>query len=219
MLFDIKAVIFDMDGLLLDTERVALECFSDTAHTFGLPDAKEGYLRCVGLTGTAADECLKISLGDNADLVSFRRTWRELQEERLATCVPLRPKAAEFVSFLRNKSVPMGVATSTETTRAHELLGSAGLLEHLPVVIGKDLVQNHKPDPEVYHLTAHQLGVEATACVAFEDSEVGTRAAIASGAVTIQITDLVPPSMPLREMGHIIASDFFEGASRAGLFR
>ena len=111
----------------------------------------------------------------------------------------------------------MGVATSTQTEQACSQLERGGLLPHLKCVIGGDLVEKHKPNPEVYHKVAELLGVKAFDCVAFEDSETGTRAAVSSGAQTIQVPDLIPPSDDLVKLGHVIAFNLLEGALNIGL--
>lgn len=211
------AIMFDMDGLLLDTEKVCLDSFVETRRAFSLPDNPEAFLRCVGLRGEEPDRIILESLCNRVDYSSFNLEWDRQIETRLNQVIPLRPGAARLVKILAAKGYPMGVATSTQTDRARRQLDRSGLLRYMHCVVGGDLVSKHKPDPEVYHRVAHILGADASRCVAFEDSETGTRAAVASGAFTIQVPDLVPPSDELRKLGHVVATSLLEGAMDIGI--
>jgi HAD superfamily hydrolase (TIGR01509 family) len=145
--------------------------------------------------------------------------WREKISATLRRDIPLKAGALELFQILASKGYLMGVATSTETEVARSHLERTGLLSFLGGVIGGDLVQEGKPNPEVYHKIAKHLGVSAADCIAFEDSETGTRAAMASGARTIQVPDLMPPSVEMLEFGHVIASSLLEGALRVDLIK
>jgi len=211
------AIIFDMDGLLLDTERVCLDCFVETRRFFSLSDNPETFLKCVGLRGDETDQIIREGLGGLADFRAFNEEWDKRINVRLNIGIPLKPGALRLVQILASKGHLMGVATSTQTEQACSQLERGGLLPHLKCVIGGDLVEKHKPNPEVYHKVAELLGVKAFDCVAFEDSETGTRAAVSSGAQTIQVPDLIPPSDDLVKLGHVIAFNLLEGALNIGL--
>jgi len=111
----------------------------------------------------------------------------------------------------------MGVATSSQTPHARSHLERAGILPHLKCVVGGDLVKNGKPNPEVYHKVSGLLGAKAEDCIAFEDSETGTTAALASGAKTVQVPDLIPPTDGFSKNGQIIAPTLLDGAIETGL--
>ena len=111
----------------------------------------------------------------------------------------------------------MGVATSTRTDVARGAAGAVGLAGVFEVLVGGDLVTRAKPDPEIYLLLADRMGVDIAACWAFEDSNPGARAAVASGARTVQVPDLTVPTADVVALGHVIADDIFSGAVQAGL--
>lgn len=213
-----SAVMFDMDGLLLDTEKLCLDSFVETRRAFDLPDSPETILQCVGLNGAETERIIRASLTDGIAYDAFSSEW----EARLIALyegeIPVKPGAVELIFGLADQGVRMGVATSTRTARALSHLEKTGLLDKLEHVVGGDQVERHKPDPEVYHKLAGILGVRAETCVIFEDSEPGTRAAVASGATTIQVPDLKQPSDALRALGHIIAPNLLAGAAEVGLF-
>jgi HAD superfamily hydrolase (TIGR01509 family) len=213
----IQAVIFDMDGLLLDTEKAYLESFIETRRAFSLSDSPETFLKCVGRQGDEPNQIIRDSLPDAIELDLFCQEWEQRMARQIEDHVPLKPGAAQLVDILASKGVPMGVATSTRTEKASSRLDRSGLLKHFQCVIGGDLVARHKPDPEVYLKAMAHLGVPANNCIAFEDSEPGTRAAYASGALTVQVPDLIEPSEELRKQGHIIAPNLLAGAIQTGL--
>lgn len=213
------AILFDMDGLLLDTEKVCFENFVETRRHFSLSDSPDIFLRCVGLRRPECDRVIQESLSDQVELRDFNELWREKISATLRRDIPLKAGALQLFQILASKGYLMGVATSTETEVARSHLEKAGLLSFLGGVVGGDRVQEGKPNPEVYHKIAKHLGVSAADCIAFEDSETGTRAAVASGARTIQIPDLIPPSAEMLEFGHVIAPSLLEGALKVELIK
>lgn len=213
----INTVVFDMDGLLLDTEKVCVDSFVETRRIFSLSDSPDTFLNCMGLRGEESDQILRESLNDDVDLQAFVETWDKKISTRLRYDVPLKQGAIQLVQILATKGYSMGVATSTKTAQARSHLKRSGLLPYLKVIVGGDLVENGKPDPEVYHTAAKHLGVTASDCIAFEDSETGTRAAVASGAKAVQIPDLIQPSTDFAKHGQVIAPSLLEGAVKIGL--
>lgn len=213
----LPAVIFDMDGLLLDTERVCLDCFVATRRAFSLSESPETFLRCVGLRGDEPDRIIRGSLGGKVGFDTFNREWDRRIDAALAYEIPVKDGALALLELLSGKGHPLAVATSTDVETAGAHLISAGLFAYFDFVIGGDMVTRLKPDPEVYQKAAMQLGYLASDCVAFEDSDTGTRAAVASGATTVQVPDLISPSKELRSLGHLIAPDLLSGAVSIGL--
>lgn len=211
------AILFDMDGLLLDTEKVCFDNFVETRRHFSLSDSPDVFLRCVGLRRPECDRVILESLPDQVEFQDFNKVWREKISAALRRDIPLKAGALQLFQILASKGYLMGVATSTETDVARSHLERASLLPFLRGVVGGDRVQQGKPNPEVYHKIAEHLGVSAADCFAFEDSETGTRAAVASGARTIQIPDLIPPSAEMLKFGHVIAPSLLKGALKVEL--
>lgn len=212
-----QAVLFDMDGLLLDTERVCLESFVAARRIHNLPDDEHVFLSVIGLRGPDASQVIRDSLNDALDLKVFDKTWEEQLKMRYDQEIPVKQGAAQLLEILVSKGLPLAVATSTPTKIARHKLGKIGLLPHFNSVIGGDMVMHGKPNPEIYHRAATELGFDANVCYAFEDSEPGATAAMASGATTIQVPDMIQPSPEFTMRGHIIAPTLLDGAVLAGL--
>lgn len=214
---DFAAALFDMDGLLLDSERAYMAAFLVAQSRLGVPQDPDLFLSCVGVRSAETDLLLRAALPDHVPVSEFRSVWDAGVAARLAGPIPLRPRVLDLLTALTDAGVPLGVATSTRTDVARgrlERSGLGGIFSHL---VGGDKVIAAKPDPEIYLKLADVMNVKITACAAFEDSNPGAQAAVASGARTVQVPDLTVPTAAVRCLGHVIAGDVFEGAVRVGL--
>ncbi len=215
-----EAALFDMDGLLLDTERVYLRTFLQTATDlkFPHPDLLEGvFQNMVGLRAKDSDNIMQAEVGQHVDLTRFNTLWKQHTADALASDIPVQSTVRETLSELKLAGVPCAVATSTRTSIAIEHLDRACIGSFFDVVIGGEQVSKGKPDPEIYLRAAEALGMNPIKCAAFEDSNNGIRAAVASGAKSVQVPDMVPPTEAVRALGHVIADDLISGAQQIGL--
>ncbi len=210
------AAIFDMDGLLLDTERIALLTFLEACEHFGIGAQTEVFNRCIGTSEALGLAILEAGLEGKVDHREFRRDW----ESRYVAStthrpIPLKDGAADLLEHLASLSMPLAVATSTNTPRATQKLRDAGILDRFDAIVGGDQVPRSKPNPDIYLKAAATLGADPGKCLALEDSENGVRAALSSGMTVIQVPDLVDPAPHVREFGHIILRSLREVADHA----
>jgi HAD superfamily hydrolase (TIGR01509 family) len=182
-----------------------------------LPDDPEVFLSVVGLRGPDAAHIIRDSLTASVDFKAFSAEWDKNIGIKLRQAIPVKQGAMQLLKILTAKGYPTVVATSTPTETARLHLRKVDLLPYLGGVVGGDLVVKGKPDPEIYHKAAAHLELDASDCFAFEDSEPGATAAMASGATTIQVPDLIPASATFAKRGHVIASTLLEGAIAVGL--
>ena len=214
---DICAVLFDMDGLLLDTERVVLDCFCEACAVQGLVEKEYVFYQCIGLRRADSRVVLEREFGDLLNLEQFDADWEHRIVARLSKQVPVKSGAKQLLQHLDESGVPAVVATSTPTDIAVANLKLAGLFDYMTAVLGGEQVENGKPDPEIYLKAAGLAGHDIRECAAFEDSDPGTLAAVRSCALTVQVPDLRPPSVETLALGHLVAADLLTGARRIGL--
>ena len=212
-----NTVLFDMDGLLLDTERVCLECCVEVGHEFGLPDLSDVFISIIGLRGMESTPILTAGLQGRVEHDVFCHHWDDLIEQRLKQGIPVKSGASELLQHLKANGVRTAVATSTRAETARQHLEMAQLLDLFDEIIGGDQVANGKPDPEIYHKAAEALGQSAPDCIIFEDSDPGVLAAVRSGARVVQVPDIKPPSDEVVRLGHTISGNLLAGAKIVGL--
>ena len=205
-------LIFDMDGTLIDSERSYHIAFNRAVLNLGLPQYLDMYLFSVGLRKDLSEELLKEKLGQDYDRVC--RVWDEIMSYEKK--ITLKPGVKTVLNFFRSLKLPMAVATSSHTVYAKERLAQVGILKNFQVVVGGDKVDRPKPFPDIYTKTVALLKIDPRNCVAFEDSPAGTKSAINSGCITIQIPDLLPPDTEMLSLGHKIAPDLVSAVSELG---
>lgn len=196
-----QAVIFDMDGTLLDTEAVFRTIVFEVCDELGYAMTDDVHLSMVGGSHERTNQLLVEAYGVTFPYTLFDQRCRIIMHERSQSGVPLKAGARELVSDLKARGIPTAVATSSRNPHATHHLGAAGLLDLFQTIVTRDDVLNPKPHPEPYLTAAHRLGVAPEHCLALEDSHTGVRAAHAAGMQTVMVPDLVHPSAEIRALG------------------
>jgi HAD superfamily hydrolase (TIGR01509 family) len=190
----VRAVIFDMDGTLLDTEAEHRRVMAQAADALGWPFAEEVQLAMIGIHRDANRAMLVDRFGADFPLEQFYADSDRLFEEALEAAIPTRPGVEPMLQQLAAAGVPMAVATSTEAPYAQQRLQKAGLLDYFDTVVTRNDVDLPKPHPQPYLLAARRLGVDPAQAIAVEDSYAGVRSAAAAGMATVMVPDLLPPT-------------------------
>ena len=202
-----KAVIFDMDGLMIDTERLAIEAWRLAGADFGFSISSEIFMNMVGRDRRHGDRVLVETFGDDFPLAVVRDRYRGymdgwIDEGKLS----IKPGLLELLGFLDESSMPKAVATSTEYDRAIHKLSITNLLEHFAAVVTGDQVQKGKPAPDIFLTAAKRLGIPPEHCLVLEDSDAGIQAAYRAGMTPVMIPDMKPPSEKSIAFAHRIFS-------------
>ena len=204
-----QAVVFDMDGLMLDSERALLGCLAQAGSEAGHDLPEDFLLSLIGSSDAVTRQRISDRIGAGAVDALLHDSYARY-DDVVAAGVPHRPGIIDLLDTLAAHGVPRAVATSTRRPLALRKLESAGLLRYFEHVATSSDVAHAKPAPVIYLLAAHKLGVEPAHCLALEDSPTGVRAALAAGMHVIQIPDLLEPDESVRALGHRIAGSLHE---------
>ena len=198
---EIKAVLFDMDGLLFDTERLYLESFETavSAQT-GYSFAREKLMQLVGVNGETTRSRFPVlfpgcPLGVEACFEIGHAWMRAYFDEK---GMPCKPGAQELLNWLRERGIPCALATSSDRSAAQSYLARSGLTDYFSVIVSGDQVKRSKPDPQPFQLAMQALGASRPEqCVVFEDSRNGLLAGANGGFPVILVPDLIDPDEQL----------------------
>lgn len=187
----LRAVVFDMDGLMVDTESIYQLAWREAAASFGY-HLDEATLRAT--TGRRLEDCYKIlrsAVDDAFPMPAFLELWPRLWHDHVSTHgVPQQPGLIALLDLLDEQQIPKAVATSTEYPEAVFTLEKAGIADRFSLIISGDQIKNGKPAPDIFLRAADQLGVAPHHCLALEDSEAGVLAATSAGMVTIMVPEI-----------------------------
>jgi HAD superfamily hydrolase (TIGR01509 family) len=199
-----EAVLLDMDGLLLDTEKVAQRAFFSSCEHVDFSCHIDDYAQLTGHGSVLRDKLLANILPKDIDMKAFNHHWWESFHHILSEEVPVKKGAMEFLEYVYSQDIKIVVATSSFTESAEMLLSRAKLRPFIGLIVGGEQVKNAKPAPDIYLKAASSVNVPAQNCMAFEDSDVGTMAAHAAGVPVVQIPDINEPTQECIALGHWI---------------
>lgn len=193
MIKDIDAVVFDMDGVIFDSERGCLNVWLELAQKYGLPDMENVFRRCIGTTVVKTREILIAAFGEDFDVDYFQKEASLMFHEKYDDGrLPILPGAKEILSYLKTAGYKVGLASSTRNATVHQQLTDAGLISFFDNITCGDMLKVSKPEPDIYLLACKNLGVEPKRAFAIEDSYNGIRSAYRAGMNPIMVPDLIP---------------------------
>lgn len=196
----IKAVIFDMDGVLIDTEKHLVRCWCEAAQEFGFPMTREDGLRLRSLAAKYAGPLLQERFGPDFDYEKVRNRRKQLMNETLAAQgIERKPGAKELLDFLREHGIKTAVATATDEERAGRYLKEIGLFCQFDEIVCATMVENGKPKPDIYLYACEKISEKPEECIAVEDSPNGLRAALDAGLKAVMVPDLTPPEEDIKK--------------------
>ena len=200
-----KAFIFDMDGVIFDSERLYIDCCIEVAEKLGMDQIVETCHRCIGVT-TEVTRAILLETYRDIDLVDrFREQSVALVRSKIDSgLLELKPGVRELLDFLRAKGCHIAIASSTRTDIVEKELADAGLIGYFSAVVGGDRAQRSKPNPDIFLKAAELLGEKTENCVVIEDSFNGIRAAKAAGMTAIMVPDQLVPDEEIRGLADFV---------------
>ena len=196
--FPFEGVVFDVDGVLFNTERLMHQIWHEVGAEMGWPQPGQDYLEFVGNGRSVIFEKMLAFYGPEFPKEAFLTTCSQTLQDRVEQFgVPLKPGVREILDFLKEQNIPIAIATSTAMRRTGKRMELTGLAPILNAMLTGDQVTHGKPDPEIYLLACKALGTDPSRTLAVEDSRNGILSATAAGMPTVMIPDMIPPTPEL----------------------
>lgn len=198
---NIKAFIFDLDGTLIDTEKIYRQVWPQAMKSLGYEYTDVQYLSMRSLGRPYAPAKFKEWYGQNFDYDGARRVRKGLFDAYVAEHgIEIKKGAIELLEYLRSKGIVSAIATATDLDRAEEYLKFVGLYGYFDKVISATMVDEGKPSPKVYQYASMELGFEPSECVAVEDAPNGIKSAYSAGLKVIMVPDQTEPEEDIMHM-------------------
>ena len=206
-----NTVVFDMDGVLFDTERLCMEGWLVLSEQYGISDMEKFYPMCIGRNNTDTKALVLEHYGSNFPYEQFcRETSLWFHDWIDKNGLPVKEGVRELLDFLKEYDWNVGIASSTRCQSVIGHLERAGLIDYFSVIVGGDMVEHSKPQPDIYLMACEKLGVPPAQCYAIEDSPNGIRAAHRAGMKPIMVPDLLPPDEEMTRLSYKIFKDLRE---------
>ena len=206
-----KAVVFDMDGVLFDTERLCMESWIAVARQEGLADMEKIFPQCIGRNANDSKQIVLGAYGQDFDYDAFRKkTSRWFRDYIKKNGLPVMAGVNEILDWVKEAGFLIGLASSTRRSSVTEHLEQAGILPYFQTLVTGDMVEHSKPLPDIYLMACRKLGVDPREAYAIEDSPNGIRSAHAAGMCPIMVPDLLKPDEEMERLSYRIFQNLGE---------
>ena len=210
-LSELDAVVFDMDGVIFDTETIALRSWQDTADAHNLGDITETAMKCVGRSTVDTIRIFDEVYGDKVSIEAMHVECVTRFNEIMQTeGLPIKKGARELLEHLRASGAVVALASSTTYDRVVMELKDADLFKYFRVIVGGNMIEHSKPEPDIYLLACKKLGADPTKCVAVEDSRNGIISASRAGMMPLLVPDILKPDEEMLKLAHAKFDDLLQ---------
>lgn len=200
-----NAVVFDMDGVIFDSERAVMQCWKEVASRHNIPDIEKAILACTGTTMVRTREIMLNLYGADFPYDEYARESSAIFHSRYdGGRLPMKPGVKELLTFLKERGKKIALASSTRQQVVTDELRDAGIIEYFDRIICGDMVSRSKPAPDIFLKACEELNVSPSDSYAIEDSYNGIRAAHAGGLHPIMVPDLLPADEEMQSLAEII---------------
>ena len=197
-------VVFDMDGVIFDSERAYIDAYKQLAPQYGLDDVDAVHRACMDSIGVTRETTKRIFFSYVGREFDYDRYRDEVGEILSKTDYEIKPGVYELFAWLESQGASIALASSTRFVSVKQVLDHADLTRYFDVIVCGDMVSNSKPHPEIFLTAAERLGVEPEDCYVIEDSYNGIRAAHAAGMHPIMVPDILQPDEEIRGLAEVV---------------
>lgn len=206
-----NTVIFDMDGVIFDSEQIVLNSWKKVAAEYGLENIESVMKQCIGLNYNAANEVFTKAYDGKYDFNFLKPKTSVYYYEHVEKYgLPVKTGVRELLSFLKEKGYKTAVASSTRIAVVEKEIADADLTEYFGKLVGGDMIQRSKPAPDIFLEAARVLEAKPEECYVIEDSYNGIRAAHAAGMAPLMVPDLLPATEEMEQLAEKIFKDLHE---------
>lgn len=207
----IRNIVFDMDGVLINSEALILDAWKEVAVAEEIPDIEHTLMQCIGITSPETEALFLRTYGADFPYHTYRNMASDIFQARIRKDgLPVKPGVYELFDFLKKNDFRIGLASSTREAVVRREMESVSLLDYFHIIVCGDMVTHSKPHPEIYLKACELLEVSPSLCYAVEDSPNGIRSAFRAGMMPLMVPDLVPPTDDLLPMVYRQFNDLLE---------
>ena len=208
------AIIFDMDGVIFDSERAVMECWIELAKKYGIKNIEEPYFACTGTTKARTKEIMLEAYGSDFPYDIYAKEASDMYHNTYdGGRLPMKCGVIELLSLIRKNKKKIALASSTRWQTVVNQLTDAGILDYFDEIITGDMVTKSKPEPDIFLLASEKLGVAPEHAYAIEDSYNGIRAAHRANLKPIMVPDLLPADKEMEELSEAVLESLLDVAS------
>lgn len=206
-----KTVIFDMDGVIFDSENLVLDCWEKIGEKYKISNIRDVFMKCIGTNKVKTKEIVCDYYGPSFDYDKIAKESSLLFHEYVdANGLPVKKGVRELLAYLKDAGFAIGLASSTRLAVVEEELKQAGLYDFFQVIVGGDQLRKSKPSPDIYLMACEKMGVAPGNAYAIEDSHNGIRAAYLAGMMPIMVPDLLEATEEMKEKSIAVLGDLLK---------
>ncbi|WP_029318957.1 HAD family hydrolase [Butyrivibrio sp. AE3004] len=205
------AVVFDMDGVIFDSERATMYCWLELAKKYYIENLEKNFLACTGTTNQRTREIMMEAYGEDFHYDAFAKEASVMFHEKYdGGKLPIKSGVHVILDYLKYQGKKIALASSTRKQTVVNELKDAGLIDYFDEIITGDMVTHSKPHPEIFLLACEKIGIKPENAYAIEDSYNGIRAANAGGLRPIMVPDLLPANEEMKKLTEAVLTSLDE---------
>lgn len=199
------AVVFDMDGVIFDSEKAVMDCWLELAAKYNIPNIEEPYLACTGTNDAKTREIMLNAYGPDFPYDEYAKEASKMYHEKYdGGRLPMKHGVFKILNYLKDNNKKIALASSTRRETIINQLRDAGILDYFDEIVTGDMVKRSKPAPDIFLLACEKIGVKPSRAFAVEDSYNGIRSAHAGGLKPIMVPDLLPANGEMKDLSIVV---------------